>query len=156
MLRAVGPRIDARPSHEDVRDLFNAQRRAFAANPPRYGQRLDALHALEASLMTRRHDIAAAVAEDFGGRPAEETFALELFPLLTEIRHACRNLKRWMAPRRAAVGWPFWPATARTVYQPLGVVGILSAWNCPFYLTLAPLTGVLAAGNHALLKPSEV
>jgi coniferyl-aldehyde dehydrogenase len=136
--------------------LFDAQRRAFADHPPRYEQRLDALGALEAALGTRRQEIAAAVSEDFGGRPAEETFALELFPLLNEIRHARRNLKRWMAPQRAPVPWPFQPATARIVYQPLGVVGILSPWNCPLFLTLAPLTGVLAAGNHALLKPSEL
>ena len=136
--------------------LFDAQRRAFADNPPRYEQRLDALRALEASLTKRRHEIAAAISDDFGGRPAEETFALELFPLLNEIRHARRNLKRWMTPHRAPVAWPFQPSTARIVYQPLGVVGILSPWNCPLFLTLAPLTGVLAAGNHALLKPSEL
>jgi coniferyl-aldehyde dehydrogenase len=139
-----------------VRDLLEAQRRAFATSPPRYAQRVDALRALEESLSKRRHDIAAAIAEDFGGRPAEETFALELFPLLNEIRHACRNLKSWMKPRRAPVQWQFQPATARILYQPLGVVGILSPWNYPFFLTLAPLTGVLAAGNHALLKPSEL
>lgn len=139
-----------------MRDLFEAQRRAFATSPPRYAQRVDALRALGESLSKRRHDIAAAIAEDFGGRPAEETFALELFPLLNEIRHACRNLKSWMKPRRAPVQWQFWPATARILYQPLGVVGILAPWNYPFFLTLAPLTGVLAAGNHALLKPSEL
>jgi len=156
MLSAVGSRIDARGCHGNVRSLFEAQRRAFATTPPRYAQRLDALRGLEASLMKRRQEIAAAIAQDFGGRPAEETFALELFPLLNEIRHAYRNLKRWMAPQRAAVQWQFWPASARIVHQPLGVVGILSPWNCPFFLTLAPLTGVLAAGNHALLKPSEL
>src|SRR3954466_11188494 len=108
MLCAVGSRIDATECHGHVRGLFDAQRTAFATNPPNYAQRLDALRGLETSLMKRRREIAAAIAQDFGGRPAEETFALELFPLLNEIRHACRNLKRWMAPRRAAVQWQFW------------------------------------------------
>jgi len=114
------------------------------------------LRSLELAILARQRDIVEAVAKDFGGRPAEETLALEVFPLLNEIRYARRNLKRWMAPQRAGLQWQFWPATARIVHQPLGVVGILSPWNYPFYLTLGPLVGVLAAGNHALLKPSEL
>jgi coniferyl-aldehyde dehydrogenase len=137
-------------------DLHRAQRAAFAARPPGCAERLEALRVLEAAILRRRRDIAAAISEDYGGRAVEETFALELFPLLNEIRHARRNLKRWMAPRRAAVRWPFWPGKARVVHQPLGVVGILSTWNYPFFLSLSPLVGVLAAGNHALLKPSEL
>ncbi len=140
----------------ELRALVNAQRTAFAAQPPRYADRLDALRVLERALVTRQDDLIATVSHDFGGRAAEETLALELFPLLNEIRHACRNLKHWMKPRRASVQWHFWPAKARIVYRPLGVVGILSAWNYPFFLSLAPLVGALAAGNHAVVKPSEL
>ena len=136
--------------------LLAAQRRAFAARPPRYADRLDALRRLERALIARADDLAAAVSDDFGGRAAEETRALEIVPTLNEIRYARRHLKTWMAPRRAASQWQSWPARARVVYQPLGVVGIVSPWNYPFYLTLAPLIGALAAGNHALVKPSEV
>jgi coniferyl-aldehyde dehydrogenase len=136
--------------------LFEAQRKAFAADPPSYERRIDALRALEGAIVARQNDLAAAAAQDFGGRPAEETLALELAPLINEIRHARRNLKRWMSPQRVGVGWQFWPASARIVYQPLGVVGILSPWNYPFFLTLTPLVNVLAAGNHALVKPSEL
>src|SRR5262245_1030152 len=136
--------------------LFEAQRKAFAADPPSYERRIDALRALEGAILTRQSDLVAAVAQDFGGRPAEETLALEVVPLLNEIRHACRNLKRWMAPQRIGAGWQFWPASSRIVYQPLGVVGILSPWNYPYFLTLTPLVGVLAAGNHAMVKPSEL
>ncbi len=139
-----------------MRELFDAQRIAFARHPPDHAERLDALRRLERALLQRQDDIVAAVSRDFGGRPAEETRALELFPLLLEIRHACRNLKRWMAPRRAPVPWPFWPAKAAVLHRPLGVVGVVSTWNYPVFLSLAPLTGALAAGNHALLKPSEL
>ena len=139
-----------------LRDLLDAQRIAFTRHQPGYAERLDALRRLERALLKRQDDIAAAVSLDFGGRPAEETRALELFPLLLEIRHACRHLQRWMAPRRAPVPWPFWPANAAVVHQPLGVVGILSPWNYPVFLSLAPVTGALAAGNHVLLKPSEL
>jgi coniferyl-aldehyde dehydrogenase len=147
-----GTRAVAGPALADVVD---AQRTAFAAHPPQCADRLAALRALERAVMRHRDDITAAISQDFGGRASEETLALELFPLLNEIRHACRNLKGWIASRRAAVRWQFWPAQARVVYRPLGVVGILSAWNYPFFLSFAPLTSALAAGNHALLKPSE-
>src|SRR5580765_5123829 len=63
----------------DLSGLLAAQRAAFAENPPRYAERLDALSALEGALMRRQRDIAAAISEDFGGRAIEETLALELF-----------------------------------------------------------------------------
>jgi coniferyl-aldehyde dehydrogenase len=61
-----------------------------------------------------------------------------------------------MASRRAPVEWPCWPAMARIVHQPLGVVGIVAPWNYPLFLSFGPLTGAIAAGNHVLLKPSEL
>jgi coniferyl-aldehyde dehydrogenase len=61
-----------------------------------------------------------------------------------------------MTPRSAPVQWQFWPGTGRILYAPLGVVGIVSTWNYPLFLSLAPLVGALAAGNHVLLKPSEL
>ena len=135
--------------------LFTAQRRAFAARPPRYADRLEALERLEQALISRAADLVAAVSADFGGRAAEETRALELVPLLNESRYARRHLSDWMKPRAAPVQWQTWPATARVTYQPLGVVGIVSPWNYPYYLTLTPLICALAAGNHVLVKPSE-
>ena len=61
-----------------------------------------------------------------------------------------------MRPRPAAAGWQFLPGRARVVYQPLGVVGIIGAWNYPLLLSLSPLVSALAAGNHVMLKPSEL
>src|SRR5262245_21969907 len=118
----------------NVKDLLDAQRKAFAERPPGYAARIDALRRLEAALLKRENDIVAAISRDFGGRSAEETRSLELFPLILEIRHARRNLGRWMKPARAPVAWPFWPARAAIHYRPLGVVGIVSPWNYPFYL----------------------
>ena len=136
--------------------LLDAQRAAFARNRPGYTDRIAALRRLEDALRERQDQIIDAVSRDFGGRAAEETMALELFPLFNEIRHVCRHLKRWMSPHRAAVQWQFLPGKAKVTYEPRGVVGILSSWNYPFYLSFAPMVGALAAGNHALLKPSEV
>jgi coniferyl-aldehyde dehydrogenase len=148
----IGERDTARAA---LTALLAAQRRAFATRPPQYAGRLDALRALEDALIAREADVVAAVAADFGGRAAEET-RLELLPLLNEIRYARRHLKTWMTPRRARVQWQSWPAKVRVIYRPLGVVGVVSPWNCPFFLTLAPVIGALAAGNHVLVKPSEL
>jgi coniferyl-aldehyde dehydrogenase len=61
-----------------------------------------------------------------------------------------------MKPRRRSIHLMFQPASGRIVYQPLGVVGIISPWNYPVQLTLAPLSGALAAGNRVMIKPSEI
>jgi coniferyl-aldehyde dehydrogenase len=79
-----------------------------------------------------------------------------MVPTLNEIRHAISNLRKWMEARPVPVSWQFWPATARVEYQPLGVVGILAAWNYPLFLSIAPAAGALAAGNRVILKPSEL
>jgi len=122
---------------------------------PGYAERREALRSLEQALLKHKDEIVAAISDDFGGRAAEETLALELFPTLAEIRHAISHLQGWMKPRRAPVAWQFWPARAKVLHQPLGVVGILSAWNYPLFLSYAPLANALAAGNHVMLKPSE-
>jgi coniferyl-aldehyde dehydrogenase len=61
-----------------------------------------------------------------------------------------------MTPRSVPLGWQFWPARARIQYQPLGAIGVLAAWNYPLFLGLAPVIGAIAAGNHVMLKPSEL
>jgi coniferyl-aldehyde dehydrogenase len=135
---------------------LEAQQSAFRRGAPDYKQRLAALRKLERALVDRQPDIIHAISTDFGGRAAEETIALELFPTLNEIRYAISHLKEWMQPVAASVGWQFWPAGARIMYQPVGVVGILSAWNYPLFLSFAPAAGAIAAGNHVMLKPSEL
>ena len=107
-------------------------------------------------MRARREEIVRAISEDFGGRARQETLLLEVFPLVDTIRHAIRHLPQWMRPRPASAGWQFLPGRARVVYQPLGVVGIIGAWNYPLLLSLSPLVSALAAGNHAMLKPSEL
>lgn len=139
-----------------LRAGFEAQRAAFRKNPPAYRSRVRALRDLERALLQNQDEIVKAISADFGGRAHEESLLLELFPLLNEIRYAVRNLKNWMEPRNADVPWQFWPARSRVIYQPVGVVGILSAWNYPLFLSLGPMVGAMAAGNHVMLKPSEL
>jgi acyl-CoA reductase-like NAD-dependent aldehyde dehydrogenase len=118
--------------------------------------RLAALDRLEQALLSRKDAVAAAISRDFGNRSKHETVAAEIFVVVSEIRHARAHLRDWMRPQAREVGLAFVPATAEVVFQPLGVVGIISPWNYPVQLALAPLVGVLAAGNRAMLKPSEL
>src|SRR3984885_8653268 len=95
-------------------------------------------------------------ASDFGNRSRHETKLGEVFPAQSAIRHTLRHLAGWMRPRRVAVGLELMPASARILYQSVGVVGIISPWNYPFNLAIVPLVAPLAAGNRVMLKPSEL
>ena len=97
-----------------------------------------------------------AIAADFGVRCRRETEILDVIPVVRAIRHARRGVARWMRSERRGVDWVFQPARAWIRYEPLGVVGILSPWNFPLLLSLVPLANALAAGNRAMLKPSEL
>jgi coniferyl-aldehyde dehydrogenase len=141
---------------EDLGATLAAQRTAFAAAPHDARSRIQALRALLEAVRGRREDFVRAISDDFGGRAREETLLFEVFPLTDNIRHAIRHVAQWMRPRPAAAGWQFLPGRARIVYQPLGVVGIIGAWNYPLLLSLSPLVSALAAGNHAMLKPPEL
>jgi coniferyl-aldehyde dehydrogenase len=135
---------------------FDAHRTAYHSKIRSYRDRIAALVALERALLDHKDAIVRAISDDFNGRAAEETLALELVPTLGEIRDARKHLKSWMEPHAVAVGWQFWPARARIEMQPKGVVGILGAWNYPLFLTIGPAIGAIAAGNHVIIKPSEL
>ncbi len=144
------------PVQDSLLTLLIGQRRAFQSSAPlNHEGRVQALERLLSATLKHQDALAEAVDADFGNRSAVETRLLEIFPLADEIRHIKRRLKRWMRPRRAAANWQFRPSRAKILYQPLGVVGVIGAWNYPILLTLSPLANALAAGNHVMIKPSE-
>jgi coniferyl-aldehyde dehydrogenase len=130
-------------------------RNAWQARKPDYAQRRADLLRLREAFRARVDSMDAAIRADFGHRSQHENLLSEAMIVLAELDHALGHLRRWMRPRRAAVGWRFWPASARIVPEPVGVVGILSPWNYPVNLALVPLVSAIAAGNHVYLKPSE-
>ena len=142
--------------HLALQQLLKSQHAAFQINPmPSAGQRKGHLGRLASALKAFQHRLAEAIDMDFNGRSRDETLLAEIFPSLEGIRHASDHVSRWMRPDRRRVGLIFQPARARVLYQPLGVVGVISPWNYPVYLTIGPLTGVLAAGNRVMIKASE-
>ncbi len=145
------------PALSALENAFYAMlERSRADEPPPLEVRLDRLKRLRAAVAENEARFTQAISADFGHRAAAETTVAEILVLFTEIKHATKHLKRWMAPRRIPTTVQFWPAKNRLIPQPLGVVGIISPWNYPLQLSLAPAIGALAAGNRVMLKPSEL
>ncbi len=136
---------------------FEAQRAAFAGERyPTLAQRLDRLARLQQLLLQHEKAFEAAISADFGHRSAYETQIGETFFVLGAIAHTRRHLKQWMKKRRVGTSLHSLPGRSSTTPQPLGVVGIVSPWNYPLQLALAPAVAALAAGNRVLIKPSEM
>ncbi|MGB7564824.1 MAG: aldehyde dehydrogenase family protein [Prochlorococcaceae cyanobacterium] len=115
--------------------------------------RLTQLERLEQLIDQNEGAILAALAADLGKPPLEAYF--EVVAVRSELKLAQRQLGRWMAPRRAPLPLAQRPGRAEVIPEPLGCVLIIGPWNYPFSLTLQPLVSALAAGNTAVLKPSE-
>lgn len=118
-------------------------------------ERLRRIRRLRDAMMARRQEFYTAFAQDYR-KPPSEVEASEFLPVMEEIRHACGRLTRWMKPRRV------WPTTTMlgtrgsVQCQPRGRVLIVAPWNYPLSLCFGPLVSALAAGNTAIIKPSEM
>lgn len=142
---------------DTLRQVFDRQHAASRRDAARrVTDRRATLATLHALVQDGANEIAQAIAADFGGRTPRESQVLEIIPTLNAIRHCRKWVGRWMRPEQRAVDWLFQPARAWVRYEPLGVVGILSPWNFPLFLSVVPLANALAAGNHVVLKPSEL
>ncbi len=117
-------------------------------------QRKAKLRALLEALMVHRAEAHAALAADFRKAP-EEVDLSELYPVIGEIKEALRHLPCWMQPRRVPTPMGLFGSAGTIVQEPKGVTLIISPWNYPIYLTLGPLVSAIAAGNCAVIKPSE-
>ncbi|MBF0468667.1 MAG: coniferyl aldehyde dehydrogenase [Desulfamplus sp.] len=136
--------------------IFKAQKIAFENNPmPSAQERIDNLDALEKGILKYKDEFIASANMDFGCRCADETMIAELIPSVEDIRYIKKNVKGWMKPSLRKTGILFQPAKAMVFYQPLGVVGIITPWNYPVYLSAGPLAGVLGAGNRAIIRMSR-
>jgi coniferyl-aldehyde dehydrogenase len=140
-----------------LRALLRTQQTAFQSDmSPALAVRRDRLKRLNTLIESHAAEFAAAISSDFSTRSLIEIRITEMLVLQSGIRHAIRNLSRWMKARRVSTALAYRPGKSMILRQPLGVVGIISPWNYPLQLALAPLIGALAAGNRAMLKPSEL
>ena len=111
------------------------------------------LNALSNLLENHQNEILNALKQDLRKPPTEALF--EIIAVKQEIKLAQKNLSNWMKARQINVPVSLRPAKAFVKPDPLGCVLIIGPWNYPFSLTLQPLVGAFAAGNTAVLKPSE-
>ncbi|MCR9203042.1 MAG: aldehyde dehydrogenase family protein [Halobacteriovoraceae bacterium] len=141
---------------DQIRSLFEAQKQAFIDQKNlTYEQRRNHLLGLRNLILENEREIIEALEEDLGKSELESTIGETLFTV-KEIDHTLKKLKKWMKKKR--VGSPLLQFPVRSFIQPhpKGVVLIISPWNYPFQLLMSPLIGALAAGNTAILKPSEI
>jgi aldehyde dehydrogenase (NAD+) len=139
-----------------TQDLFGKQkRRAEILRTEPLSARKQRLKQLASWIKANRNHIQQAIYADFR-KPPVETDAIEIFAALTEINQALTNLEAWAKPRK--VDAPVTMLGTRSVirYEPKGVCLIISPWNYPFNLAIGPLVSALAAGNCAIIKPSEL
>jgi len=108
-------------------------------------------------LLKYQDRIVDALNTDFSCRARQVTLLTDVAASITPLKHARKHLRKWMKPQRRPSSFPFnlLGGRSRIEYQPLGVVGVISPWNFPVNLTFGPLGGILAAGNRAMIKPSE-
>lgn len=108
-------------------------------------------------LCTHREALNDAMSADFGHRSKDQSDFADIAVSVDTLKHAKRHVRKWMRSERRAPQFPLGLLGARAAvhFQPKGVVGIVSPWNFPVNLTFGPLAAVLAAGNRAMIKPSE-
>jgi coniferyl-aldehyde dehydrogenase len=150
---------DAQPPHTVIRALLDAQRAPFLAEGPvGIETRRQRLQRVIDMLVEHNDALCAAMSDDFGGRSTVFSMMNDVLGSLASLKHARDKLHEWVAdePRPSVAPFDGFGATAWVKYQPKGVVGIIGTWNAPVFTLLSPLASVLAAGNRAVLKPSEV
>ena len=118
-------------------------------------QRIARLKSLREAVLAHRDDFYQAFAKDYR-KPSAEVDVTELMPVLDEIRHATGRLKQWMKPEKVKPTSLMLTTSAWIEYQPRGRVLIIAPWNYPLNLCFGPLVSALAAGNVAIIKPSEM
>lgn len=130
---------------------------------PSAALRADRLDRCMAMVSAYKKEIVESMQDDFGNRDPIMSATTEVDSVIGPMVHAKKNLKKWMKSekRKASIAGtgPLLSLTgAKAVinYQPKGVVGVISPWNFPVNLALAPLAGIIAAGNRVMLKPSEL
>ncbi|MBW4667158.1 MAG: aldehyde dehydrogenase [Cyanomargarita calcarea GSE-NOS-MK-12-04C] len=139
-----------------ISEIILRQRKLFNTGKTKdINFRIAQLKALYDSVAQNEAAIVQAMKADLN-KPEFETFASEMVMIFKEIDYAIKHIKTWTKPKKVDVPVQFFPASGKIYPEPLGVVLIIGPWNYPFQLLIAPLIGAIAAGNCAILKPSEL
>lgn len=146
------------PTSAQLREILQRQREAFTAElPVDAATRKSRLQRALDLVVGNKDRLARALSADFGHRSATHSMLTDIMSTVKSLRHALKHVDRWMKPDRRKLDFPLalLGARAHVEYQPKGVVGVMSPWNFPVFLTFTPLAQIFAAGNRAMVKPSE-
>ncbi|CAN7664985.1 coniferyl aldehyde dehydrogenase [Caballeronia sp. LjRoot34] len=148
-------KLSANPAPEQIRSHLEAMKQAhIKEGPASLELRKDRITRAIDMLRTNREAIVEAVRADYGSRSRYHTLIADILGSIEGLRYSRDHLQEWMKAQPTIE--PFPGTRAWIEYQPLGVVGIISPWNFPIVLAFGPMAGVFAAGNRAMLKPSEL
>jgi len=151
--------VSASDAASRMREVLERQRQAHLKDGPLSAEkRIEWLDRAIGLLVGHKDAIAEALREDFGHRSVHATLLTDVSGSIAPLKHAKENLRKWMKREKRKVSpaiLGLLGAKAYVEYQPKGTIGIISPWNFPVNLTFTPLAGVFAAGNRAMIKPSE-
>lgn len=140
----------------DIQRIFKVQREnASAIALTTAKERVEKLKKIQAYILAQVAEIQQAMYDDFR-KPSAEVMLGEVYSITTEIKFACKNLKRWMQPQRLDTPLGLIGTSSYIKHEPKGNVLIISPWNYPLGLAIKPLISAIAAGNVSILKPSEM
>ena len=145
----------AETSLQRIQQVFQAQQaNQYAIANTSVKERIAKLRKLHDVVLKYRKEIQAAIYADFR-KPAEEVDLTEIFIVTSDIKHTCKSLRSWMKPQQVDTPLPLLGSSSYIQYEPKGVTLIIAPWNFPLQLALGPLISAVAAGNTAMIKPSE-
>ncbi|NMO16011.1 aldehyde dehydrogenase family protein [Pyxidicoccus fallax] len=155
MLEAVSSPKQPTADVARIRAAFEAQKaNRWTMSRTTAAERIARLKRLREAILARRAELADAIHKDFR-KPAMEVELTEVHPTLEELNHTVKHLKSWMKPTRVGTPMLLAGSSSHVRYEARGVVLVLSPWNYPFQLLMAPLVAAIAAGNTVICKPSE-
>ena len=143
-------------TNQFIQELLRKQKQYFSENHTLSAEfRRSALLKLRHAILSGQTELERALSEDLGKHP-QECYTSEIGFVLTEITHTLKHLKTWMKPIRKKSPMYVFSSKSRIEKQPYGSVLIMGPFNYPFQLLIAPLVAAIAAGNCAVLSPSEL
>ena len=154
-INMTGIGSDRGEDSEISRVFAKQQRCALELRASTATQRIAALKKLKAAINHYADEICAAGFADFS-KPEPEARLTEVFPAISEVNHAIRDLRKWMKARKVRTPISMLGTSAEIRCEPKGVCLIIAPWNYPFNLAIGPLVSAIAAGNTAIIKPSEM
>lgn len=139
-----------------LKDVFLSQRQnTLNIANTNANVRIDKLKKIQAYLMSHLDEIQSVMFKDFA-KPGAEALLGEVYGINTELKHTCKHLKRWMKPQSVPTSLSVIGTSSYIKHEPKGNILIMSPWNYPLALAIKPLISAIAAGNVAIIKPSEL